>query len=57
MKRVILFGRDSTFPKGKPDGVVHISEITKSSSPVPDSGVSETVRRAWERLLELKSSR
>ena len=29
---VILFGRDSTFPKGKPEGVVHISEITGHSA-------------------------
>ena len=54
---IILFGRDSTFPKGKPDGVIHISEITKSLTPGRDSVVSEPVKKAWARLLELKTSR
>ena len=35
---IILFGRDSTFPKGKPDGVVHISEIAKLPPPGPGHG-------------------
>ena len=53
---IILFGRDSTFPKGKPAGVMHITEVTKL--PVPGQGtvVSGPVRRAWDRLLELKAS-
>lgn len=54
---IILFGRDSTFPKGKPDGVIHISEITKLPTPGRDSVVSEPVRKAWARLLDLKTSR
>ena len=53
---IILFGRDSTFPKGKPDGVMHITEITKLPVPGEGTGVSEPVRRAWDRLLELKTS-
>ena len=53
---IILFGRDSTFPKGKPDGVMHITEITKLPMPGQDTPVSEPVRRAWDRLLELKTS-
>lgn len=53
---IILFGRDSTFPKGKPDGVMHITEITKLPMPGHDTPVSEPVRRAWDRLLELKTS-
>ena len=53
---IILFGRDSTFPKGKPDGVMHISEITKLPTPNRDSVISEPVRAAWQRLVELKSS-
>ncbi len=53
---IILFGRDSTFPKGKPEGVMHITEITKLSMPDKDTPISEPVRRAWDRLLELKSS-
>ena len=53
---MILFGRDSTFPKGKPDGVMHITEITKLPVPGEGTGVSEPVRRAWDRLLELKTS-
>ena len=53
---VILFGRDSTFPKGKPGGVVHISEIAKRPKPDSEPVVPEALRRAWGRLLELKSS-
>ena len=53
---IILFGRDSTFPKGKPDGVMHISELTKLPLPAAGAVVPETVRRAWDRLLELKSA-
>ena len=53
---LILFGRDSTFPKGKPDGVMHITEITKLPVPGHKTAVSEPVKRAWDRLLELKTS-
>ena len=53
---IILFGRDSTFPKGKPDGVMHISELAKLPLPAAGAVVPETVRRAWDRLLELKSA-
>ncbi len=53
---IILFGRDSTFPKGKPDGVMHISEITKLPVPSRDTVVPERIRQAWDRLLALKSS-
>jgi hypothetical protein len=53
---IILFGRDSTFPKGKPDGVVHINEITKLPKPGRDAVISEPVRKAWNRLLKLKTS-
>lgn len=53
---IILFGRESTFPKGKPEGVMHITEVTKLPMPGQDTPVSEPVRRAWDRLLELKTS-
>jgi len=53
---IILFGRDSTFPKGKPDGVMHISEITKLPAPDRDSAIAEPVRKAWQHLVGLKSS-
>lgn len=53
---IILFGRDSTFPKGKPEGVMHISELAKLPLPAAGAVVPETVRRAWDRLLELKSA-
>jgi Nuclease-related domain len=52
---IILFGRDSTFPKGKPDGVMHISEIAKIPTPQRDTAIAEPVRKSWERLLALKS--
>ena len=52
---IILFGRDSSFPKGKPDGVMHISEITKLPTPDPSAVVSEPIRQAWDRLLGLKT--
>ena len=53
---IILFGRDSTFPKGKPDGVMHISEIAKLPAPARETVISEPVKKAWDRLLELKTS-
>ena len=53
---IILFGRDSSFPKGKPDGVMHISEIAKLPAPDPKTVVSEPVKQAWDRLLELKTA-
>lgn len=53
---IILFGRDSTFPKGKPEGVMHISEITKLPEAGRDTAVSKPVKKAWERLLEIKTS-
>jgi hypothetical protein len=53
---IILFGRDSTFPKGKPDGVMHISEIAKFPAPAQDTPVSPPVKKAWDRLLELKTT-
>ncbi len=53
---IILFGRDSTFPKGKPDGVMHISEIAKLPAPGRETVISEPVKKAWDRLLELKIS-
>lgn len=53
---IILFGRDSTFPKGKPDGVMHVSEIAKLPAPGANTAVSEPVQKAWERLLEIKTS-
>jgi len=52
---IILFGRDSSFPKGKPAGVMHISEIVKLPTPDQDTAISEPIRQAWDRLLELKT--
>jgi hypothetical protein len=53
---IILFGRDSTFPKGKPDGVMHISEIARRPALSRKTEISEPVKKAWDRLLELKPS-
>ena len=53
---IILFGRDSTFPKGKPDGVMHVSEIAKLPAPNREAAISEPIKKAWDRLLELKTS-
>ena len=53
---IILFGRDSTFPKGKPDGVMQFSEIARLPAPGRETVISEPVKKAWSRLLELKSS-
>jgi hypothetical protein len=53
---IILFGKESTFPKGKPEGVMHITEIAKLPAPAPDVPVSESLKKAWERLLNLKTS-
>lgn len=52
---VILFDRDANFPKGKPPGVLHISEIKRNKADrrreIPDA-----VRGAWSKLLELKTA-
>jgi len=52
---IILFDRDSSFPKGKPPGVLHISEIKRSRAErrreIPDA-----VRGAWSKLSELKTA-
>lgn len=52
---LILFDRDSSFPKGKPPGVLHISEIKQRKSDrrrdIPDA-----VRGAWSKLLELRAA-
>lgn len=53
---IILFGKDSTFPKGKPEGVMHISEIAKLPRPTAGASISEPLRSAWDRLHGLKSS-
>lgn len=53
---IILFGQDSTFPKGKPEGVMHISEIAKLPAPGSGVSISEPLRQAWNRLLALKSA-
>jgi hypothetical protein len=53
---IILFGRDSTFPKGKPDGVMQFSEIARLPAPGRETVISEPVKTAWSRLLALKSS-
>ena len=53
---IALFGRESTFPKGKPDGVMHISEIAKLPAPSRETEISGPVKKAWDRLLELKPS-
>jgi len=52
---IILFGRDSTFPKGKPDGVMHVSEIAKLPAANREAVISEPVKKAWDRLRELKT--
>ncbi len=53
---IILFGRDSTFPKGKPDRVMQFSEIARLPAPGRETVISEPVKEAWSRLVELKSS-
>ncbi len=53
---IILFGRDSTFPKGKPDRVMQFSEIARLPAPGRETVISEPVKKAWSRLLELKTS-
>ena len=53
---IILFGRDSTFPKGKPDRVMQFSEIARLPAPGRGTVISEPVKKAWSRLLELKTA-
>ncbi len=50
IKGVVLFDRDSSFPKGKPSGVIRISEIKgkKHKEKLPD--LPESIREDWQRL-------
>ena len=52
----MLFDRDSSFPTGKPSGVIQISEIKgkKHKEKLPD--LSESMKEDWQRLLKPESS-
>jgi hypothetical protein len=54
VKGLIVFDRESTFPKGKPAGVVHINEIVKDVGAAPHSDVPKPIREAWNKLVTLK---
>ncbi|MDX1434986.1 MAG: nuclease-related domain-containing protein [Gammaproteobacteria bacterium] len=56
VKGVIVFDRDSTFPKGKPDGVLHVSEIPKRKRGEAPPALSDEVRQAWSKLQALKTA-
>lgn len=46
---MLLFGRDSRFPKGKPDGVYLMSELKQQHRGVQDE-VPEQLQEGWESL-------
>lgn len=51
VKGVVLFDQDSVFPKGKPDGVLHVPDIdARSAGRTQLSDVPEELQRAWARL-------
>lgn len=56
VKGVILFDRDSTFPKGKPDGVIHVSEIPRRKRGEARPTLPEDIVQAWGRLQALKAA-
>lgn len=56
VKGVILFDRDSTFPKGKPDGVIHVSEIPKRKRGEEPAALPDAIRQAWSKLQALKTA-
>jgi len=47
---VVLFDKDSSFPKGKPDGVLHVPDIDPRRPRPPLSQVPEALQQAWARL-------
>ena len=56
VKGVILFDRDSTFPKGKPAGVMHVSEIPRKKRGEPPPALPDEIVQAWGRLQALKTA-
>ena len=56
VKGVILFDRDSTFPKGKPEGVIHVSEIPKKKRGEKPAALPDEIVAAWTKLQGLKSA-
>ena len=50
VKGAVLFDQDSVFPKGKPDGVLHLPDIQGHASRTALSEVPEELQQAWSRL-------
>ena len=50
VKGAVLFDHDSVFPKGKPDGVLHLPDIQPKTALMPLSEVPEELQHAWSRL-------
>ena len=50
VKGAVLFDQDSVFPKGKPDGVLHLPDIQAKASQTTLSDVPEELQQAWSRL-------
>ncbi len=50
VKGVVLFDQDSVFPKGKPDGVLHVPEIDAKTRRTDLAEVPEELQRAWAQL-------
>lgn len=50
VKGAVLFDQDSVFPKGKPEGVLHVPDIDPRSRRTQLSDVPEDLQRAWSQL-------
>ncbi|MDH3714312.1 MAG: NERD domain-containing protein [Gammaproteobacteria bacterium] len=50
VKGAVLFDQDSVFPKGKPDGVLHLPDIDAETKHTPLSDVPDELQRAWSTL-------
>ncbi len=51
VKGAVLFDQDSVFPKGKPDGVLHLPDIqARAAETTSLAEVPEELRQAWSRL-------
>lgn len=51
----VIFDRGASFPKGKPAGVLHISEIAEEKKADPGEGRSpEAVREGWGKLRQFQ---
>jgi hypothetical protein len=53
VRGLVLFGENSAFPKGKPDGVMVPQEITTDAASWEQALIPARVQAAWDKLAEM----